>query len=378
MFKFLQKIFGDKFSFFSSEPQIDSVLGIDIGSSSIKIVELKKKGGKAVLETYGALALGPYAELDVGATTNLGLEQLKQALLDLMKESSATTNFGALSIPSSASLIFLLSLPKNTAGGDLNSIISTEARKYVPVPISEVSIDWWVIPEQSPYPEDTLHDEPKTIAPKEEKTEALVVAIHNDTLSKYRELLTTSNINSNFFEMEVFSSIRSTFNNELTPVVLMDFGASKTKLSIIEYGIVRVFHIINRGSHDITKNISQALSIPFKEAEQLKRETGLDRAKNPQVADIVKSSIDFILSETNTVVLNFEKKYNKNISKVVLTGGGALLRGLHEYSMQAFNCEVIYGDPFSKTEAPAFLSPILSTSGPEFAVAVGIALRQIS
>ena len=77
-------------------------------------------------------------------------------------------------------------------------------------------------------------------------------------------------------------------------------------------------------------------------------------------------------------MLAYEKKYNKNISKVVLVGGGSLLKGLLERATANFHAEVVYGDPFSKTEAPAFLQPVLSMSGPEFSVAVGLALRQLS
>ena len=67
-----------------------------------------------------------------------------------------------------------------------------------------------------------------------------------------------------------------------------------------------------------------------------------------------------------------------NISKVFLTGGGSLLKGLLEAAKENFKAEVSYSNPFSKTETPAFLGPVLEVSGPEFAVAVGLALRQLS
>jgi type IV pilus assembly protein PilM len=178
--------------------------------------------------------------------------------------------------------------------------------------------------------------------------------------------------------MEIFSNIRSSFNYDLTPVLFMDFGASKTKLSIVEAGVVRVFHVVNRGAQDITKNISTSLSISFEEAEKLKRSVGLDSTGNTQVADIARLSTDYIFSDTNSIVLAYEKKYNKTISKVVMVGGGSLLRGLLEKAKDSLHTEVVYGDPFSKTEAPAFLKQVLEISGPEFSVAVGLALRQLS
>jgi len=158
----------------------------------------------------------------------------------------------------------------------------------------------------------------------------------------------------------------------------MDFGASKTKISIVESGIVRLFHVVNRGSQDITRNISQSLAISFKEAENLKRKVGIDATVDPRVSEIARLSVDYIFSDTNSVVLAYEKKYNKNISKVILTGGGSRLRGLLEYAILSFHTEVVYSNPFSKIESPAFLEQVLETSGPEFSVAIGLALRQLS
>lgn len=356
---------------FSSNKSSQEALGVDIGSSAIKVVQLKKKGGKAVLETYGILALGPYGGTEVGTVTNLQPEDLSKALIDVMKESNVTTKNAVIAIPSLSSLIFTISLPNKISENQLPKIIPIEARKYIPVPITEVTLDWFVIPQEAESYEDT---ETKT----DQKIEVLVVAIHNDTLAKYQEILKKTELASDSFEMEIFSNIRSSFNHDIAPVLLVDFGASKTKLSIVESGIVRVFHVVNRGSQDITRNISQSLSIPFEQAEKAKRAVGLDSTIDAKVSDIVKSSIDFIFSDINSVVLAYEKKYNKSISKVVLVGGGSLLRGLLERSKENFRTDVFFSNPFSKTEAPAFLTPILETSGPEFAVAVGLALRQLS
>lgn len=359
-----------------SNKDTESALGIDVGSSAIKIVQLKKKEGKAVLETYGAISLGPYANTELGQVTNLQADVLSQALVDVMKESNVTIKRGAMAIPSSASLIFNLFLPSKISENQLPQVVPIEARKYIPVPISEVTLDWIVIPKEPESYNDNLKEDP-SLSNKDDKIEVLVVAIHNDTLSRYQEVLTKTEIESDSFEMEIFGNIRSSFSHDIAPVLLMDFGASKTKLSIVEAGIVRIFHVVNRGSNDISKNISQAMSLPFSEGERLKRLVGLDRASNQQVADIVELSVDYIFSDTNSVVFAYEKKYNKTISKVILTGGGSLLNGLLERAKTNFNTEVIYADPFSKTEAPAFLQPILKTSGPEFSVALGLALRQL-
>ena len=365
---------------FASDNASQSVLGIDIGSSAIKVVQLKKKGGKAILETYGAISLGPYSNTDIGTVTNLGTDDIAKALLDVMKEANVTIRSGAIAIPSSSSLIFTISIPKNkNTDSQISTIIPLEARKYIPVPISEISLDWFVIPQEAEVFENSNQSKPLGIqAPPEPKVEVLIVAIHKDILLKFQEILTKTEIKSDSFEIEIFSNIRSSLSHDMSPVLLMDFGASKTKLSIVEAGVVRIFHVINRGSQDITKNISQSLSVSFAEAEKMKRHVGIDPNIDARASEIARLSVDYIFAETNSVVLAYEKKYNKSVSKVILTGGGSLLNGLLQYAVSSFHTEVVYSDPFSKIESPAFLSQVLETSGPEFSVAVGLALRQLS
>ncbi len=369
-----KKILDTGLSFFKSSDTTPSVVGIDVGASSIKVVQLKKKGGKAVLETYGALSLGPYAALDVGQITNLPLDKITQAIIDVLRESNITALNAAFSIPSSASLIFIVTLPSQVMEKDYPTIIPTEARKYIPVPISEVTLDWWVIPEM----EGQFDGEGETAEASTSKKEVLVAAIHNDAFAKYQDILKNVPVKSDIFEIEVFSSIRATFGHELSSILIVDMGASKTKVSIVEHGVMREFHIVNRGAADITTALSKSLSIPFPQAEEMKRKWGLTgNPDDKSIAEIVKISVDYIFSETNGIVLNYEKKYNRSINKVILTGGGALLRGIMDVAAANFKSEVTLGNPFVKVEAPAFLTPILESTGPEFAVAVGLALRKL-
>ncbi len=354
----------------------DSAVGIDIGSSAIKVVEIKRKKGKAVLETYGSIALGPYGALDIGRVTNLPSEKIVEALKEVLKQSGVSTNSAAFSLPVQASLIFNLELPGQLKGADMSAIIPTEARKYIPVPITEVSIDYFISPKKATSFEEA--NNPELLNNKEEKNEVLVVALQNDAVSTYRSIVSQSRLEASFLEIEIFSSIRSNFEHELSLVLLMDFGASRTKLSLVEFGMVKSYHTINRGGADISSSISQSLSVPFSKGEEMKKEFGLlGNPAEPNLADIVKSHTDYIFSEANSVLLGYEKKYNRTISKVILTGGGSLLKGLIDVAATNFHGEVEMGRPFSKVGAPAFLDKVLLATGPEFAVALGLALRKL-
>jgi type IV pilus assembly protein PilM len=355
----------------------DSVLGIDIGSSSIKMVQLSRKNGHAVLDTYGELALGPYSGKAIGEATILPTEKIIQAIGDMLKEKEVniTTKACGVAIPFASSLMAVIDMP-NVPPKQLAGMIPLEARKYIPVPISEVTLDWYVIPK------DRVDSDPFTVPDPNnktvEKTEVLVVALHNDTITKYKEIVTKSNLDANFFEIEIFSTMRSILDQEIAPVLIIDMGATSTKLYIVEKGILRSSHMVNRGSQNITNELSKSLGISLSDAEFLKREKGLEGEINGvKVKDVITLTLNYIFTESNRVVLAYQKKYNKNVSKVVLVGGGSALKGVVDIAKNNFQTEVIAGNPFEKVIAPAFLEKVLKETGPEFAVAMGVALRRL-
>jgi type IV pilus assembly protein PilM len=362
----------------------ESVFGIDIGSSSIKVVQLKKKKGKAILETYGELALGPYRGFQIGQSTNLPPEKIVEALKDAMKEANVTTKNCGISIPIKSSMVFTIDMPIFSEK-QLNQMVPIEARKYIPVPISEVTLDWFVIPTEEDIPDESSTDFPaEEISAtgekekKEKKVQVLIVAIHNDVLTRFSDLVSKSALDAGFFEIEMFSTARAVLDQETTPTMVFDMGASATKLYIIERGVVRNSHIISRGSQDITLSIASALSLPVDKAEKLKRNFGKNLPEeDKQIADVMGLVIDPILSEVNTVLLNYERKNNKNVTKILLSGGGASLNGFSEYAGKKLNTEVVPAFPFSKIETPAFLNDVLKRTGVVFSVAIGLALRRL-
>lgn len=350
-----------------------SVLGIDIGSSAIKVIQIKKKRGRAVLETYGELALGPYAGIEVGRAASVPADKIIEAIRDILKESKTTTNLCGVALPLSSSLISFVSIPP-VPEKQMADVIAIEARKYIPVPLNEVLLDWSVIPKEDAYVSDD-----ETVKPEKQGSDVLVVAIHNQYINDYQSIMQGSGLMPSFYEIEIFSSIRAVVDQGITTVMIIDMGARSTKLYIVERGILRASHIINKGSQDITLALSKALSISVNEAETLKRTHGLKGGPEyKELTEIITVNLDYIFYEANATLLNYQKKSSKNISKVILTGGGVLLKGFTDLAKISFQTDVIYADPFGKLETPAFLAEEFAQAGPEFAVAIGVALRRLS
>ncbi len=359
-------------SFFSNKGA--SVLGIDIGSSSVKLVQLKNKGGKAILETYGEISLGPYAGFEIGKSTNLNTDKISEAIRDLMSESNVTTSSCGLSIPVNSSLITFIKLPK-TVERQLETVIPLEARKYIPVPISEVSLNWWVVPEEEETFSEFQSNEPKR---RDQSINVFLAVIHNDAVERNKNIIKSSALESSFFEIELFSNIRSSLDQSLQAQMIFDIGAKSTKLYIVERGILKDSHVIDKGSQDITLAVSKSMGISFEEAERMKITYGIANGdKEKDLTEITSLILEYIFSESSRILLNYQKKYNRNVGKIVLTGGGVNLKGLSDYAQKFFQIECAVADPFSKLDFPAFLDNVLKTAGPEFSVAIGVALRKL-
>ena len=352
-----------------------SVVGIDIGSSAVKIVELRKKGGRAVLSTYGALALGPYANSSVGQVTKLPNEKVAEALRDILREANATTKTCSFAIPLSASLLSLIEMPVLDQK-QLPQMVPIEARKYIPVPMSDVTLDWWIIP-KTEREVTSSPDDPVAKIQKAKLVDILLVVIQNAVLNNYREIVRLTGLDVSFFEIEAFSTIRAVMNRETMPVMIFDMGAGATKLYIVEMGIVRTSHTINRGSQDITAALAQSLGINVAEAEKLKRDNGLITEGKTGIAEAAAIILGYIFAEVNRVLISYQRKSGKVVRRVILTGGGSTLKGILPFAQENLESEVELADPFAKVDAPAFLQGVLKDAGPQFTVALGIALRQL-
>lgn len=351
---------------FLSPKKEKSVIGVDIGSSSLKVVQLRKEGGRAILETYGELALGPYGGGEVGQATNLSPEQISETLKDLLREAKVTTKSCGVSIPFSRSLLSLVELPYRKNAQEQKTIVELEARKYIPMPMSEVQLDWFIVPELEPSSEKD--------GEKEKKVEVLIVAVHSDELTLLQSVIAGAGLEASFYEIEIFSTIRAVVDEPVKPVLVLDIGAASTKIYVVEHGVVALSHSISTGSQDITRAIAVSSGVSISRAEAVKKEEGLEGSAEQGGAELVFSRI---FSEARRVLMQYETSHSKSIVSIVLAGGGGVTRSLGAYAKNIFSIDVRVADPFTKTEAPAFMRPILQEIGPEFAVAVGLALRKL-
>jgi type IV pilus assembly protein PilM len=356
----LKKVFSALNSSAPSKPS--KVLGIDFGSSSIKVVEVELKDQVLTLNTYGELQLGPYAETEMGRVVKLPVSKRTEALIDIMRESAISAKNGVLSLALADSFVTIMTLPADEKE-DIAPRVPVEARKYIPVPLADVALEWSELPRS---------DEKNK---KGEDREVLLAAIQNEALTEDRILMDSIQMVSQPSEIELFSTLRAvTATNDLT-IAVIDVGAQMSKLYVAEEGFLRRIHRVRAGGAQATEGLSKLLSIPFVEAEDLKRNFTPNMPQAADVKKVMTSNFDRAFQEFKRVISQHELKTGVPVSRIVLTGGSAAFYDFAAYVSYAFDREVELANPFKKVAYPAFMEDTLKELGPTFATALGAALR---
>jgi type IV pilus assembly protein PilM len=341
----------------------DTVVGIDIGSSSMKVVELKFSKGVITLSTYGEVQLGPYDNREIGESVNLDTHKEQEALVDIIRESAVKARNAVFAMPLSSSFVTNVSIEAD-ADTDLSSLVRIEARKVIPSSLSEITLDWAEV-------ELTKTER----AAEKNKRNVLIAAIQNSALERFKVLMQFAGLVQPPTEIECFSTIRSLFTSEEEDIAIVDIGAVSAKLYIARKGLLMRMHRIRAGGAVATKQIADSLKVNFQTAEQMKYAADRNDSSFAELKRAHDSSYDRAFREFRQVLKEYEEKTGITLSAVHLSGGGALFPGISAYMAQAIDREVVISDPFSKVAYPAFMEDIMNEIGPSFTVSLGAALR---
>ena len=354
-------------------------LGIDIGTSSIKLVELSAFRERKKLENYGeikaeVLYQKPFRTFEKN-TLLLSSRDIARAIQAVMEEANIKTRKTVFSIPDFSSFFTNFELPPMTKE-ELPQAVTYEARRHIPLPLGEVTIDWEVIEDRRPLNQ-------------KKNLKILLVAVPNEVINQYREIARFSNLELLALEAEVFGLVRSLIlipEDEKRTLGLVDIGAQTTTCSIIEKKVLKKSHSFDTSGDDLTDQVAKSLSVDYKMAEELKEKYGLQEIPLPRtmttfqeearsIREILLPLIDIILREIENIVKNFYQVEGKGIEKFIIAGGSALIPGLKEYFQDSLKKEVEVANPFSKIFYPPILEKEIKKMGPSYAIAVGMALR---
>jgi type IV pilus assembly protein PilM len=352
-------------------------LGIDIGTSSIRIVEISSAGKKRKLENYGELCSKIFSEKPFKAIQQnscvLSSKEIAKIILAVNKEAKIKTTKAVFSIPDFSSFFTWFDLPPMSEE-ELSSAVQYEARHHIPFPLSEVVLDWQII-------------KGKISKKNKENLKILLVSVPKKVINQYKEVAILAKLELLAMEAEVFGLARALIlsenfgaqfeKNQVVPII--DIGAQSTTVSIIDNGVLKISHSFDMAGNGLTERLAQGFNLDSQKAEGLKQKYGF--IDNPEfgkeIRKILLPLVDLILVEIQKVCRNFQQVEGKKVQKIIIAGGTAIVPGLKEYFSKYLNTPIEIADPFSTLSYPSILEDRLKKIGPLYAVAAGAAMRGI-
>lgn len=353
-----------------------SYLGVDIGTSSVKLVEFRNEGGRPKLKTY-AFVERPTNVIKLDSAQEQGL--VAAALREMNKRSRAASDRVVAALPSFAVFSSIVSLPVMPRK-DLYAAVRWEAKKFVPMPIEEMVLDWRLLKEREAPPAPsgpTPDNQAGQRGPK--NLRVLLTAAPKTLVKRYIEIFKSANLRLVSLETESFALERSLLGGEPGSFMIVDIGAVATTITITVNSIPLLNRSIDVGGDTITKAIANSLNVDLQRAEQFKRDVGMGSEQVPggQIPRAIEFVITSIVNEIRYVFNLYRNQGEKPIEKIILAGGSAFLTNLPEYLATTLNMKVFIGDPWARVIYPVDLKPALDEIGPRFAVSIGLAMREI-
>lgn len=369
-------------------------VGIDFGTSAIKIVELSYKNQKLYLENYGWVSFGSshlfLPEMPKISESPVSYDKKLQKYLEkLIRTMRLKSDSAYISLPGFSGLISIIEFPEMDAK-ELEEAIKFEAQKHIPTSLDEVAIDWEIIGKNEEEPESNKDEsgENKPSLKKDlegavkkdtkigKKNEILLVAASKNEVIKCGNLVRESGLGVKNVELELFSLVRSIVGSDPGCFLIIDIGARITNVILVENGVIKVNRNIEGGGNEITNVIADSLNISKQRAEELKRKNK-DLLNNREMS-LVIPVLEMISNEAKRIMNAYkEKNPEGRVDSIILSGGSSKLQGLDRYFTQRLGVQTNIGNPWRKVNCDERLKPFIEKMGISFSIALGLAFLGI-
>ncbi len=339
----------------------DHLVGLDIGSSCIKVAELKISKKGRVLKKFAV------AEVPSGAIVEgrvMDMEGVADTIRTLFKAQKIKEKNVAISTGGHSVVIKTINTAK-VPEKDLHTTIHSEAEQYIPYDIDDVNIDYQILGE-SEFSTDQMN--------------ILLVAVKKDLVAEYIDLITLAGLIPKIIDVDTFAlqnvyeAMLDSDSEEVT--LLVDVGASKTSLNILKGNISLMMRDNVSGTNQILEELSSQLDISIEEADNMLRNGDDTKA----VDEISQSFANTWCSEICEVVYAFQSSSNEDrVEKIVLSGGGGFVKGFLESLKSELDVDVVAINPFEGliVDEKRFPASFVSDMGLQAPIALGLALRRV-
>jgi type IV pilus assembly protein PilM len=344
------------------------IVGLDIGSSSVKLCVLKPVKSGYALQSFGLVPLPSEAIVD-GALMNSSA--VTDAISELVRSHKVKIKEAAIAISGNSVIIKKINLPSMTAD-ELEEQIRWEAEQYIPFDINDVNLDVQIL---------------RPAATPQSQMDVLLVAAKKDMINDYVQVVTEAGLIPIVCDVDTFAVENAFERNYDVPqgetVVLINIGAAKANINVISKGVSSFTRDINVGGNAFSEEIQKRLNVSYDEAEALKIGGG-----NKDPDGVVPHEVDNVIQQVNEQVatevqrtLDFyaATSADNQFSKIYLSGGSAKLGSLGKTLSSRIGAPVEILQPFRRLEVDErkFDSEYMKNLAPQAAVCVGLAMRYI-
>jgi len=338
---------------------VSEFFGLDIGTSSIRVVQLRGSGAIKTLDIYGS---APVAGNLAVSDSKADQQKLAQAVVQLCKQAGITTKNVAVGVPSNRVFTTVIDMEK-LSQDELAKTIRYQADSFIPTPLAESKIDWAL-----------LGDSPKDPT----KSEVLLSSVSNAYIEARLDTLEGVGFNVIAFEPDTFAVMRAIVApNATLPQMVVDVGARSTDLIVVINGAPRLTRSIPVGTEAIIRAGIAGLGVDAAQATQFVYKFGVSRDKlEGRVYNSIIGVIDNLVSEIEKSIKFFQGRYpNEKLDRIIVTGGASTLPEFPLYIANKFGVNVEIGNAWRNVSFPASRQNELLSISNHFSVACGLAER---
>lgn len=338
---------------------VSDFFGLDIGTTAVRLVQLRGNPPLKTLVKYAYVAVDANASL---SDSKADQQKVAQLIREMVVESRVTTQNVAVGLPSSRVFTAVVDIDR-LSPDELASTIEYQADSLIPTPLAESKMDWAMI-----------GDSPKD----KNKVEVLLSSVNNEFIENRLDMLESIGLNVIAFEPDNLALARALIASEATvPQMVLDIGNKSTDLVIAMNGAPRLTRAIPTGSEAIIRSAMQNLSIEQDQAEQFVFKFGLSKDKlEGQIYQAIIGTIDILVSEIDKSIKFFQTRYtDTKLDRIIVTGGASSLPEFPVYLANKFGINVEIGSAWRNISFPAERQNELLAASNHFGVAAGLAER---
>ncbi|MBD2857970.1 pilus assembly protein PilM [Spongiibacter sp. KMU-158] len=344
----------------------NSLIGVDISSSAVKMLELSRNGDKYRVESYAVMSLPPQAVVEKNLAE---VEAVGEIVKAVHARSRSATPRVAVAVPGSAVITKILHMPADMDDTSMEAQIALEADQYIPYPLDEVALDFEVLGPDGD---------------SEETNEVLLVACRRDNVDSRVEALEIAGLEPKVVDVEAYAIERS-FGliaeqqgwDENAVVAVVDIGSSMTALSVIVDGETIYTRDQVFGGRQLTDEIQRRYGLSFEEAGLAKKQGGLSDDYDTEVLMPFKEAA--IQQISRSLQFFFSASQYSAVDFILLAGGVASMQGLPELVEERLGVTTVVANPFANMAVSSKVDAArLANDAPSMLLACGLAMRSFS